>query len=149
MRQPFIPQLQEDLELSLREMRTGSGFHIPSARQLLRDSLDYLSFEDAELLSLLAEWEPAVIDALKQEHRLMNWRIRELLQECADENRLKKSMQPFCQKFGMFISFTLDLLEREASILDPIFHRYFPDDELMKMHLINCCPVKRIATNVY
>lgn len=149
MSNTWITPLQEGLRQALGEISSESTPTIDSIKQVLSDSLDYLRFEETELFPLLAELEPGLIDAFAQEHRLMNWRIRELLQECADENRLKKSMQSFAQKFRMFISFTLDLLEREERVLEPIFQRYFPDDELMKIHLNNCCPVKLTASTIF
>ena len=95
--------------------------------------------EDAWIFPALEAFDPAVLDALKQEHgkdRLLAGLMRESLKLYGGAESPEEKMEvgnTIQQAFDRFLQFSLAHMDREEDLLNPLFWQYYSDQEMEQM----------------
>ncbi len=129
-----------DTALTLQQTDFSDAEEAKPALQKIRKTLDafegHAYIEDSFVLPAIQQYEPALVDAFEEEHvkdhalgeKVMTL-VNRLEQETSAEEQTAKAVE-LLHAFNAFLSFNIDHMNREETVLNERLWRYYSDAEI-------------------
>lgn len=132
-----------DTSLTVQQSNFANPEEVAIALDKIRKALDifdkHAAHEDKHVLPAIQQFEPSMVDAFEQEHvedHALAEKLRALISDFGKAETPTKQLvtgKEIMHAFNAFLSFNLDHMAKEESVINDRLWRYYNDQEIMEI----------------